>query len=108
MQVNKRNLSNVMLSAGRAQALMEHEEQHHEEVPLQLDSSGPSDGIFRDTITSLGALGSHHGGHSKCSMRPRGQTGSSTALWQHCDMPGSSNSRLQSTYNQTLQLIAHD
>jgi hypothetical protein len=67
VQVNKRNLSNAMLSAGRTQALMEHEEQHHEEVPLQLDSPGPSDGFLRDTITSPGALGSHHGGHSKCS-----------------------------------------
>jgi hypothetical protein len=67
VQVNKRNLSNAMLNAGRTQALMEHEEQHHEEVPLQLDSPGPSDGFLRDTITSPGALGSHHGGHSKCS-----------------------------------------
>jgi hypothetical protein len=67
VQVNKRNLSNAMLSSGRGQALMEHEEQHHEEVPLQLDSPGPSDGFLRDTITIPGALGSHHGGHSKYS-----------------------------------------
>jgi hypothetical protein len=55
---------------------MEHEEQHHEEVPLQVDSSGPSDGFFRDTITSPGALGSHHGGHSEYSLHSKGQ--------QHC------------------------
>jgi hypothetical protein len=77
-QINKRNLSNAMLSAGRAQALMEHEEQHHEEVPLQVDSCGPSDGIFRDTIASPGALGSHHGGHSKCTSTSN--KGSSTVV----------------------------